>query len=412
MKQTKLSPLGRSSNKKYLLPPVIDLQTIKSIIEKGFQSAIKNRNFGNEKDLSEGLDDFLKLVLPANVKVEKETKTKLGIVDILIDEKYILELKYADNRGTLDRGIAEVIKYKKLGKPIIIVILDIGVLSSQTISQYCSHYRENGAEAVVIKASGHRERVDTVTSLLKDLIRGKKFITVQEIMKNYHGKKERLYTALSRLEKKGWIERIKKGKYMIIPLGAEKGKYTLNEFVIGSMLVKLYAVAYWSALHFYGLTEQIPNTVFIQTTARKEKQKIKIFGIDYKIVRIKEAKFFGIRREWIEETQVNITDKEKTIIDCLDKPQYCGGIVEAAKALRNRAFDKDKLMMYAGKIGNSGVVRRLGFLCEFLEIDINLPKIETKNYLYLDPTMPRKGNKNAKWRLIINLDEKILETLE
>lgn len=217
---------------------------------------------------------------------------------------------------------------------------------------------------------------------------------------------------ISRLEKKGWIERIEKGKYMIIPLGAEKGKYTLNEFVIGSMLIKPYAIAYWSALHFYGLTEQIPNTVFIQTTARKKNQSIKVFGINYKIVRIKEAKFFGIRREWIEETQINITDKEKTIVDCLDKPQYCGGIIEVAKALKNGSFDKDRLEVYANKIGNSGVIRRLGFLCDFLGIKINLPQIKTKNYLYLDPTMPLEGQRNAKWRLIINLDEKILGALE
>jgi predicted transcriptional regulator of viral defense system len=41
-----------------------------------------------------------------------------------------------------------------------------------------------------------------------------------------------LWVILSRLEKKGWIERIEKGKYMILPRGAEKGKYTLNEFII------------------------------------------------------------------------------------------------------------------------------------------------------------------------------------
>lgn len=217
---------------------------------------------------------------------------------------------------------------------------------------------------------------------------------------------------LSRLEKKGWIERIEKGKYIIVPLGAEKGKYTLSEFVIGSMLVNPHAIAYWSALHYYGLTEQIPSTVFIQTTARKKNQNIKILGINYRFVRIKETKFFGIRKEWVEETQVNITNREKTIVDCLDKSRYCGGIVEVAKALKNGNFDRDKLKIYANKIGNSGVIRRLGFLSELLKIEIDLPPITTKNYLYLDPTMPLTGQRNAKWRLIVNLDEKVLGTLE
>jgi len=248
--------------------------------------------------------------------------------------------------------------------------------------------------------------------ILEDLAKKGNTFTFDDLLRISNVQRNVLWVILSRLEKKGWIERIEKGKYMIIPLGAERGKYTLNEFVIGSVLVKPYAIAYWNALHHYGLTEQIPNTVFIQTTTRKKRQKIKIFGVEYRIIRVKESKLFGIRKEWIEETYVNITDKEKTIVDCLDKSQYCGGVIEVAKALKNSEFDKDKLISYTKKIGNSGVIRRLGYLCDLLQIDISLPEIETKNYLYLDPTMPKKGVKNAKWRLIINLDERSLGVLE
>ncbi len=251
-------------------------------------------------------------------------------------------------------------------------------------------------------------RIDLIGQLAK---KGNSF-TFEDLLKVSDVRRNTLWVILHRLEKQGWIKRIEKGKYMIIPLGAKKGEYTLHEFVIASMLVSPYAIAYWSALHFYGLTEQIPNTIFIQTTSRKKRQKLNIFGVDYQIVRIAGKKFFGLKKEWIEKSQVYITNREKTIVDCLDKPQYCGGIIEIAKALRIRHFDRDKLKMYAEKMGNSGVVRRLGFLCEFLGIEINLPKIDTKNYLYLDSTMPKEGNKNAKWRLIVNLDEKTLGVLE
>jgi len=109
-------------------------------------------------------------------------------------------------------------------------------------------------------------------------------------------------------------------------------------------------------------------------------------------------------KEWKEEGII--------IIDCLDLPQYCGGIIEIAKALKNNKFDRKKLENYAQRIGNSGVLRRLGYLCELLNIKIKLPKLNTRNYLLLDPTMPEKGPKSAKWRLIINLDEKILGEIE
>lgn len=84
-----------------------------------------------------------------------------------------------------------------------------------------------------------------------------------------------LKVLMYRMEKQGWIERIEKGKYLIIPLGAKKGKYTINEFVIGYEVVKNAAVAYWSALNYHGFTEQIPNTVFIQTTSRKKNKKLR-----------------------------------------------------------------------------------------------------------------------------------------
>ena len=214
---------------------------------------------------------------------------------------------------------------------------------------------------------------------------------------------------LFRMEKRGWIERIEKGKYLIIPLDAQKGKYTLNEFIIGSLLVNPNSIAYWSALNYYGFTEQIPGKVFIQTTSRKKNQDIDIFGVHYKIVRLKNEKFFGTRKEWIEDTQINITDKEKTIVDCLDKPHFCGGIIEVAKGLKSMDFDNKKLVRYAKRMKNTGIIRRLGYLDELFSLGIRIPRPDTRNYLLLDPSMPKKGFKSAKWRLIVNLNEKVLE---
>jgi len=243
--------------------------------------------------------------------------------------------------------------------------------------------------------------------LLNKLAR-KKIFTIDEAAKMTGIDRNTLKVLLSRLEKRGWVERIEKGKYIIIPLGAEKGEYTLHEFIIGSLLVKPSAIAYWSALNYHGFTEQISSTVFVQTTARKKKQDLRIFGVRYKIVRIKPEKFFGIEKVWIEEFQVSITDREKTVIDCLDKPRYCGGIIEVAKAFREE-LDTEKLREYALRMNNSAVIRRLGYLCDYFGVGIDLPKPETRNYILLDPTMPREGHVDSKWKVIINVE---LEGLE
>jgi len=56
----------------------------------------------------------------------------------------------------------------------------------------------------------------------------KKIFTIDEAAKITGLDKNTLKVLLSRLEKRGWVERIEKGKYIIIPLGAEKGEYTLH----------------------------------------------------------------------------------------------------------------------------------------------------------------------------------------
>lgn len=246
-------------------------------------------------------------------------------------------------------------------------------------------------------------------SLLDKLANKKEIFTVEEALEESNLKKDSLLVLLSRLEKNGWIERIEKGKYMIVPLGSEKGKYTLDEFVIASSLVEPYCIGYWSALNYHGFTEQIPTTVFVQTTSRKKKRLKKVFGIKFKIVKLNEEKFFGREKFWSENIQINVTDKEKTIVDCLDKPKYCGGILEVAKGIESEDYDKDKIVQYIDKIGNTGVLRRFGYLCDLYEIDIDLPDLDTKNYLLLDPTHSKKGDSNSKWRLKINLNQKELK---
>ncbi len=248
--------------------------------------------------------------------------------------------------------------------------------------------------------------------ILKSIAKEGQVFSFGQLYRKTHIEKEALSVILSRLEDRGFIERIEKGKYLIIPLDSEKGSYTLHEFVIGSYLIEPSAISYWSALHYYGLTEQIPRTVFLQTPARKKKSRLNIFGLDYQIVRIKKEKFYGLRKEWIEEAAVSITDKEKTIIDCLDKPQYSGGIIEVAKALKTGLLNQKRINEYALKIDNLSVVRRLGFLCDQIGLPLAVPQIKSKKYLLLDPTMPSMGPVNTKWRLIINLDTTFLDDLE
>ncbi len=244
--------------------------------------------------------------------------------------------------------------------------------------------------------------------LLSELAENNKTIfIVNDAVKILREKKSSVTKLLHDLTRNKWLFRFSRGKYLILPLEAGvKPEFTEHEFVIASCLIKPYYISYWSALNYYGFTEQVSKTIFVATTKRK--REMKILGLKIKFITIKEHKFFGFKKILVNNHSVNIAEKEKVIIDCLDFLRNCGGITEIIKAIDSAREELDfkKLEDYAKKIENQAVVNRLGYILELLGIGTNL--IPSKHYVFLDPLIKKKLNYNAKWKIIENISKENL----
>jgi predicted transcriptional regulator of viral defense system len=218
---------------------------------------------------------------------------------------------------------------------------------------------------------------------------------------------------LERLQTKGWIRRIRRGRFAIIPLSSGESRTPqLHEFIVAMELVSPAAVAYWSALNHHGMTEQLPRTVFVATDHPVRRPPGDVLGVTYKIISLRPEKFFGIVKDWIDEMPFMVTDREKTIIDGLDLPQYVGGVAEITKVLSIgwTQLNESKLRKYAVKIGNSAVAKRLGFIMEMLKLGdverLRKVAILAPGFSPLDPTLPHHGKYNRRWGLLINTEIK------
>jgi len=212
------------------------------------------------------------------------------------------------------------------------------------------------------------------------------------------------------LVRKKWIQKIKKGTYLIAPLEAGingTDNYTLHSFILASVLVEPYYIAYASALNYHGLTDQTPNTTYVATT--KPHNSKTILNTKIRFVTIPPHKIFGAEETEIENRKIQIASKEKTIIDCLDHPEHCGGIEEVAKALyfAKNDLDQTKLVNFAQKIGNKTVLKRLGYLSEILCIEKAFEALSTlplsAGYSLLDCSLKKRGRIAEKWKLVINV---------
>ncbi len=198
----------------------------------------------------------------------------------------------------------------------------------------------------------------------------------------------------------------------------ERAKYCRANFrdekAIGCFLVEDGAIAYWSALNMHGFTEQFSNTIFIQTTHIKQ-EKI-VFGTLYKFVKIAPHKKTGIIREGQGNFSYHITDIEKTIADCFDLPQYCGGYAELIRAFSQAKLSSEKMIMYCQAIDNIAVLKRMGYLAELIDKKglknfIRFAKEQVNQAINLfDPQGIEKGEFIADWRLRLNISkEEILD---
>jgi predicted transcriptional regulator of viral defense system len=202
---------------------------------------------------------------------------------------------------------------------------------------------------------------------------------------------------LSKLNRIGHIERIGRGKYI------KRGFKDQN--VIGNYITEDAVIAYWSALNLHGLTEQFPNMVFVQTT--KKKQNITIFGVEYKIITVKPEELLGVQHLGFGNHAFRITDKEKTIVDCFDLPEYSGDFHWVVEAFKNNRWNQDLLIKYTHAVGNDAATKRMGYLADICRLPmsrfIRFAKGRVNHTVnLLNPLTSNTGSILTKWGLKVN----------
>ncbi|MGZ4055544.1 MAG: type IV toxin-antitoxin system AbiEi family antitoxin domain-containing protein [Bacteroidia bacterium] len=230
--------------------------------------------------------------------------------------------------------------------------------------------------------------------------------SLDELSKTLKGKVENINEMVENLVHKKLLARIERGKFCRTNFK--------DELVIGCHLVDDGCVSYWSALNKHGLTEQFPNTVFIQTT--KQKAEKTVFGVKYQFVRVALSKHTGIKTQGFGNHRYKITEVEKTIVDCFDLPEYSGGYAELIRAFNEAKLNSEKLIEYCEAIHNIATTKRMGFLAELLNkkglkpfIRFAKEKVNTKYNLF-DTQGSDKGEFVNEWRLRLNISrEEILD---
>jgi len=201
------------------------------------------------------------------------------------------------------------------------------------------------------------------------------------------------------------VYRLKKDNFIF---EIEKNKYTLKKdaILISSRIIWPSYISGWSALRYYNLTEQLPQTILIITTRARKKKEIKFNNSRIVFTKVRQKYFFGYRKERYGEFDIFVADKEKALIDSvLFKKISFSEICDITKNNLND-IDIDLLIEYLIKIKNKTLIKRFGFLLENLGLEVyhKFKRFIDFKYIALDYSLEKKGEKDKKWRVIKNVE--------
>ena len=225
-------------------------------------------------------------------------------------------------------------------------------------------------------------------SIIKRFLSKNSFgFSFQDVVRNFPEKDpSHLARTLTDMVGRGMLSKITRDTYLIIPPQADPETYVPDGLQVAKYIMrnKEYYIGYGSALKIHGLTLQINETTSHSeagvsedrdyvVTNKQIKPAIRTFrGITYQFIKHHTTRFFGFDSMWINQyEQVMISDLEKTIVDSVTYPRFCGGIGEVGKALfqsKNRT-DQDKLFYYLARQMNKSAKKRFLFLSDLLGLE-------------------------------------------
>ena len=218
---------------------------------------------------------------------------------------------------------------------------------------------------------------------------------------------------MSDMVRRGLLMRLKRGLYYIIPFESDPDIYMPDWHLVAEAMMRgrKHYIGYYSALQIHDLITQPSLQEQIVVSNQMRPSKIKVKRVTFQFIYHNKKHFFGEREMWINSfDRVKSSNLEKTIIDCLFKPEYAGGVVEIAKAIyaSRDKLNFIKLLEYTERFGSQAVIKRLGFLLEAMQIKTEiLTKLQSKrtaSYVLLDTELPKSGKLQSRWRIQKNLE--------
>ena len=204
--------------------------------------------------------------------------------------------------------------------------------------------------------------------LLKPFFIKNKPFTVQDFARECSFTHEKSSFLLSLLVRQNHLIRLKRGVYLPVShKGLTPQEAFSAPFVVVPLIFPHSYVGGWTMASYWGLTEQLFQTVVVLTEKDVHIPNKVIGRYNFNLFKSHLPHTLGIEFIWKENQQVLVSDIHRTIIDMIENPRCGGGIqhtIDCAKVYFKEEYNEEKFMTYVTPMKNGVFFKRLGFISE------------------------------------------------
>lgn len=269
------------------------------------------------------------------------------------------------------------------------------------------HTKRNSASRMTGLSTQEREILGAFAAAETPVVTADELISVHPVPRGVANQ------ILSRLCRKGWLHRVKRGLYVPVPLSASDPEHAIED--AWPLAMSLFAPCFisgWSAAEHWDLTEQIFNSIAVISRRPQRRATQSFAGIKFRTRTVQPERFFGMKRAWFGSRAVDVADPHRLVIDILESPELGGGgrhTVDVVRAYwKSDHANATTVLEYATRYCRGTVFKRLGFLAEsFAEVTddwLDACRREiSAGISKLDPAGSDSGPIVSRWNLRINV---------
>ena len=183
--------------------------------------------------------------------------------------------------------------------------------------------------------------------------------TLDEVKTRYELTGHAAWQAVLYAKSRGQIGAVKKGLYYVVPSGSDPASYVPDPYLVAAKAAPSGLLAYHAALDLHG----VAYSSFHEAAIAVEEWRRGFAVGDVRVRFVVAPESFGGQTVSREGVEIRVTDRERTLVDGCDRPEYVGGLEEFLRSVASfPSVDHARALDYVRRYERKSLAAKTGWL--------------------------------------------------